>query len=76
MVDLQQVSVDSVLRGRLHTMLTYSISNNRVDRLIEDMLSLYFFGGEVLAVLVNLPFSFRICYLCWNKALDLHALRC
>lgn len=66
-VNFWQVSVDSVLRGRIHTMLTYSISNNRLDHLIEDMLGLYFFGGEVLMLLnTNLFFleymaAFEFC---------------
>ena len=61
MLYLEQVSVESVLRGRFHTLLTYSVSNNRLDHLIEDMLSLYFFGGEVLTAFVHSPLSFHVC---------------
>lgn len=41
------VSVNSVLSGRLHTILTSAFSQARFDHLAMNMLGLYFFGTEI-----------------------------
>lgn len=41
------VSVNNVLSGRLHTLLTSAFSQARFDHLAMNMLGLYFFGTEI-----------------------------
>lgn len=41
------VSIDSVLSGRLHTVLTSAFSQKDTTHLLSNMIGLYFFGSEI-----------------------------
>jgi membrane associated rhomboid family serine protease len=47
MMENFMVSVDAVMRGRLHTIVTSAFSQARFDHLAMNMLGLYFFGSEI-----------------------------
>lgn len=48
---LYQVSVQSILDGRFHTVLTAAFSHVQFYHLLANMFGLYFFGSEVMTVI-------------------------
>lgn len=43
----EQISVDNVRNGRLHTLITSAFSHKDMEHIISNMIGLYFFGTNV-----------------------------